>query len=76
MGFILFNDFKSVFTAAVSDGTLISSIITEGKCSDSSSGTNDYIIELKDIPCQLFFIEKLEGTLEDLLTDIEDLDIN
>lgn len=30
---------------------------------------NDYIVSLKNIPCQLFFIEKLDGTLEDLLDD-------
>ncbi len=30
---------------------------------------DDYIASLKKIPCQIFFIEKLEGTLEDLLTE-------
>ena len=37
------------------------------------SNTNDYIISLKDLPVQLFFIEKLQGTLEDLLSDLEGL---
>ena len=45
--------------------------------SDSSEeDTNDYIILLKDLPCQFFFIEKLQGTLEDLLDEIEDLNID
>ena len=35
--------------------------------SDSNYGNNDYIIMLQDIPVQCFFIEKLHGTLEDLL---------
>ena len=40
---------------------------------DSYYDENEYISILKDIPCQHFFIEKLEGTLEDLLgKDIED----
>ena len=34
---------------------------------------NDYISIINDIPCQNFFIEKLEGTLEDLLGDIEEM---
>ena len=42
------------------------------KSSKSSKSSNisekeDYIACLKDIPCQQFFIEKLEGTLEDFL---------
>ena len=45
--------------------------------SDSESDSeNDYVICLKDIPCQLFFIEKLEGTLEDLLDDFDTLNID
>lgn len=45
--------------------------------SDNESDISDngeYISLLKDIPVQMFFIEKLEGTLEDLLNeDIEKL---
>jgi len=32
-----------------------------------SDGNDDYIAQLKDVPIQLLFIEKLEGTLEDYL---------
>jgi len=39
------------------------------------SDVNDCIASLKNIPCQYLFIEKLEGTLEDLLCDIENLNI-
>ena len=35
--------------------------------SDSKSEDADYICLLKDIPVQLFFIEKLDGTMEDFL---------
>lgn len=42
--------------------------------SDSEYEDNgDYIAILKNIPCQYFFIEQLEGTLEDLLPSIEEL---
>jgi len=42
--------------------------------SDSESdAAGDYIAILKNIPCQYFFIEKLEGTLEDLLPSINDM---
>ena len=37
----------------------------------SSCYNDDSIALLKNIPCQLFFIEKLEGTLEDLLDVID-----
>ena len=38
--------------------------------SDSDDSINDdYIAHIKHIPLQLLFIEKLEGTLEDLLND-------
>jgi hypothetical protein len=37
--------------------------------SSTTSNYNDYVALLKNIPCQLFFIEKLDGTLEDLLDD-------
>jgi len=40
---------------------------------EESDSTGDYIAILKDIPCQYFFIEKLEGTLEDHLTSISDM---
>ena len=36
---------------------------------DSESDNDDYIAMVKDIPLQLLFIEKLEGTLEDLIDD-------
>jgi len=39
----------------------------------SNYDDNEYISILKNIPSQHFFIEKLEGTLEDLLDKIEDL---
>jgi hypothetical protein len=35
--------------------------------SDDSEGDNDYISVIKHIPCQLFFIEKLDGLLSELL---------
>ena len=35
----------------------------------SMDDSNDYIAQLKNIPLQMLFIEKLEGTLEDLLED-------
>ena len=40
-------------------------------CSDYSDPycNDDYIAKIKDIPVQLLFIEKLEGTLEDYLLD-------
>ena len=41
--------------------------------SDSDYDDNEYISVLQNIPCQHFFIEKLEGTLEDLLDKIENL---
>ena len=37
----------------------------------SSMISDDYIASIKEIPSQLFFIEKLEGTLEDLLEDFD-----
>ena len=48
----------------------------DGSSSDSDlnrSNSNDYIVLLEKLPIQLFFIEKLQGTLEDLLTRVEDL---
>lgn len=36
---------------------------------------DDYIASLKNIPCELFFIEKLDGTLEDLLDDKIDFNL-
>lgn len=55
----------------------------EESSSDEDSDTdsdiennNDYISVINKIPCQNFFIEKLEGTLEDLLGDIEEININ
>ncbi len=59
-----------------------SSISTTSSClsisSDSSSNRdhNDYIMILKNLPVQLFFIEKLQGTLEDLLCEIEDMNVD
>jgi len=47
-------------------------------CSDTDNSeysnsccNDDYIAKIKDIPIQLLFIEKLEGTLEDYLLDSE-----
>jgi len=39
------------------------------KDDESSIDKDDYIAVIKDIPLQLLFIEKLEGTLEDLLDE-------
>ena len=54
---------------------VISNIDSLSSLSSSSSlssyNNDDTIALLKNIPCQLFFIEKLEGTLEDLLDVIE-----
>lgn len=50
-----------------------------GSDSDSDSSeynNNDYISIINKIPCQNFFIEKLEGTLEDLLGEIEEINID
>ena len=39
--------------------------------------SDDYISSLNNIPCQLLFIEKLDGTIEDLISsEIKELDIN
>jgi len=38
--------------------------------SDDSDNNNDYISVVKNIPTQLFFIEKLDGILSDLLQEI------
>lgn len=39
--------------------------------------SDDYISSLNNIPCQLLFIEKLEGTIEDLISsNVKDLDVN
>jgi len=37
---------------------------------DSDDSNSDYITVIKNMPCQLFFIEKLDGILSDLLEDI------
>lgn len=55
---------------------ILSSSSDYSSYSFSSYNNDDTISLLKDIPCQLFFIEKLEGTLEDLLDDIEKTDHN
>ena len=49
---------------------------TESDSDSEYSSNNDYISIINKIPCQNFFIEKLEGTIEDLLGDIEDIDID
>jgi hypothetical protein len=41
--------------------------------SHSSTNSGDYIVSLKNIPCQNLLIEKLEGTLEDFLEDINNI---
>jgi hypothetical protein len=63
-----------------SNSSLSKSTLTDSSKSYSSSSSfesnNDYIILLNNLPSQTFFIEKLQGTLEDLLGDIEDLKID
>ena len=48
----------------------------ESDNSDYSDDFNEYISLLKNVPCQNLFIEKLEGTLEDILHNIEETDVN
>ena len=59
------------------DSDNITSDSSKSSESNSSSSTNkdEFISILKEIPCQNLFLEKLEGTLEDLL-DIEDVDFD
>ncbi len=67
------DDSSSDGSSSISSGSSSSiSISSDG----SSHSNNDYIILLEKLPTQLFFIEKLQGTLEDLLTKIEDLNID
>ena len=47
--------------------------ISSSDSSFSNDDNSDYIILLNKIPCQVFCIEKLQGTLEDLLEDIKDI---
>jgi len=58
----------------------LSSNSTDLSYSSNSSSLfddNDYIIELLNIPCQCIFIEKLDDTLENLLSDnINEININ
>ena len=49
---------------------------SENSSVSNSSCNDDFIMVLKDLPVQLFFIEKLQGTLEDLLNKVEDLNID
>ena len=42
---------------------------SDDNSSEGDQYDDDYIANIKDIPIQLLFIEKLEGTLEDLLDD-------
>jgi hypothetical protein len=45
------------------------------KSSNSSYNNSDYVCILKDLPVQYFFIEKLDGTLEDFLKGNVDKDL-
>ena len=54
----------------------VSSSEEEEEVIENDYDNNEYISLLKNIPCQYFFIEKLDGTLEDLLFDIEKTDTN
>ena len=45
---------------------------SESSDSDYSNDENDYISVIKNMPCQLFFIEKLDGLLSDLLKECND----
>jgi len=66
---------SSTSTSGNSSSTSTSGSSTSSSTSSSSSSTsgNDYIVILEKLPVQLFFIEKLQGTLEDLLTKIGEL---
>jgi len=66
---------KGIFSIDMymSDSEDSESSTDESSVSSTYSSNDDYIAILRNIPCQNFFIEKLEGTLEDLLD--EDLDI-
>ena len=61
-----------------SDGSNSSclSLASNSSSNISIKGQNDYIMILKDLPVQLFFIEKLQGTLEDLLCEIENINVD
>ncbi len=52
-----------------------SSISDTSNSSDEENNSDDCIALLKNIPCEFFFIEKLEGTLEDLLEENFNKDI-
>tara|TARA_Y100000590_G_scaffold375962_1_gene441210 strand:+ start:959 stop:2380 length:1422 start_codon:yes stop_codon:yes gene_type:complete len=45
--------------------------IDDNTSEDSYGDDNEYISLLQNMPCQNFFIEKLDGTLEDLLDKME-----
>ena len=66
---------SSTSTSGNSSSTSTSGSSSSSSTSSSSSSTsgNDYIVILEKLPVQLFFIEKLQGTLEDLLTKIGEL---
>ena len=49
---------------------------SDSEYSYDSSESGEYIVSLKNIPCQNILIEKLDGTLEDFLEDINNLPYN
>ena len=62
------NNFKLDIYESDSDSD---SNYSDSSDSDYSNDSNsDYITVIKNMPCQLFFIEKLDGILSDLLEDI------
>jgi hypothetical protein len=72
------SDYSSSSSSSSTSTSSSSSTSTSSNSSNSYSSScpgsnNDYIIPLNKLPSQTFFIEKLQGTLEDLLGDIEDL---
>jgi hypothetical protein len=66
--------YKTLGKSHTLDMYVSSSEEEESDESDDSSiyDDNEYISLLKDVPCQQFFIEKLEGTLEDILFSVEE----
>ena len=60
----------------LSDSNSDSDSDSDSDASFSSYGSNDngeYIVSLKNIPCQNLLIEKLDGTLEDFLEDVDNI---
>ena len=61
----------NLYSSDSSDNSDSDNSDSDNSDSDNSYYSDDYIAKLKDIPIQLLFIEKLEGTLEDYLLDSE-----